>query len=434
MSRDMGRFLGEMIGTVVEIDPGSNGNCLGKFVRVRVLVDVSKPLKRILRVDVGDPDDVCIVMVEEAWSSVDNRNAVLGVKNSSAAVAAVLAVLNDKAAMGEMSRAVMVLVPKIKTPVRACEFRPISLYNVTYKLVAKVLANRLKDILEEIISPNQSAFVPGRLISDNVVVGFECLHALKNRKKGKVGWNINLVRSSFLEEDAEAILQLPLSIFPRQDSVLWHYDRYGNFSVKSAYKLAFQNNFSDLPSCSYGSHFIWKFIWNLPIPSKLKIFCWRICCNILPTKDLLCMRHIVASNFCELCGKGPETVDHAIWGCCKGLREEDLWLKADYFMKDFSQAFSLPSISRPPLSITVCWNPPPKGCLKLNVDATINKYAGKIGLGVVVRDYTGSLVFAAGIVAPLVVDVACAKGKALLAVGCYCGPAWCGGLGRLIVW
>ncbi|KAL5766820.1 hypothetical protein ACOSP7_017437 [Xanthoceras sorbifolium] len=60
----MGRFLGEMIGTVVEIDPGSNGNCLGKFVRVRVLVDVSKPLKRILRVDVGDPDDVCIVMVK----------------------------------------------------------------------------------------------------------------------------------------------------------------------------------------------------------------------------------------------------------------------------------------------------------------------------------------------------------------------------------
>ncbi|KAL5762184.1 hypothetical protein ACOSP7_018448 [Xanthoceras sorbifolium] len=84
-------------------------------------------------------------------------------------------------------------------------------------------------------------------------------------------------------------------------------------------------------------------------------------------------------------------------------------------MKDFTQAFSLPSISRPPLSITVCWNPPPKGCLKLNVDAAINKCAGKIGLGVVVRDYTGSLVFAAGIVAPLVVDVTCAEAKALLA-------------------
>ncbi|KAL5759944.1 hypothetical protein ACOSQ2_018782 [Xanthoceras sorbifolium] len=64
MSRDMGHFLGEMIGTVVEIDPGSSGNCLGKFVRVRVLVDVSKPLKRILRVDVGDPNDVCIVMLK----------------------------------------------------------------------------------------------------------------------------------------------------------------------------------------------------------------------------------------------------------------------------------------------------------------------------------------------------------------------------------
>lgn len=47
--------------------------------------------------------------------------------------------------------------------------------------------NRLKKILDMIISPTQAAFIPGRQITDNVIVGFECIHAINNRRKGKVG-------------------------------------------------------------------------------------------------------------------------------------------------------------------------------------------------------------------------------------------------------
>lgn len=68
------------------------------------------------------------------------------------------------------------------------DLRPISLCNVVYKIISKVLANRLKRLIDSIISETQSAFIPDRLITDNIMVAFEVMHYMKRKQKGKDNW------------------------------------------------------------------------------------------------------------------------------------------------------------------------------------------------------------------------------------------------------
>ena len=101
--------------------------------------------------------------------------------------AEVLDVLNGGNMPHGWNDTVIVLIPKIKNPEKLKDFMPISLCNVMYKLTSKVMANRLKKFLLEIISPSQSAFVPGHLITDNVLLAYELTHYLKSKNKGVNG-------------------------------------------------------------------------------------------------------------------------------------------------------------------------------------------------------------------------------------------------------
>ncbi|MCI24055.1 RNA-directed DNA polymerase (Reverse transcriptase) [Trifolium medium] len=67
------------------------------------------------------------------------------------------------------------------------DLRPISLCNVVYKLVAKLLANRPKGCLSKCVSEEQSAFVEGRSILDNALTAIEIIHVLKRKTRGNKG-------------------------------------------------------------------------------------------------------------------------------------------------------------------------------------------------------------------------------------------------------
>jgi hypothetical protein len=74
----------------------------------------------------------------------------------------------------------IVLIPKNKNPISLRDYRPIILCNVIYKVVSKCLVKRLRSLLQDMISPTQSAFILGRMITENAIIAFECIHALQN--------------------------------------------------------------------------------------------------------------------------------------------------------------------------------------------------------------------------------------------------------------
>jgi len=96
-------------------------------------------------------------------------------------------ILNNQESPEKINKTFIVLIPKGKDPKSPKDYRPISLCNVSMKIVTKVIANRIKSILPDVIDAEQSGFVEGRLITDNGLIAMECFHWLKKKRKGKKG-------------------------------------------------------------------------------------------------------------------------------------------------------------------------------------------------------------------------------------------------------
>lgn len=118
------------------------------------------------------------------------------------------------------------LIPKIKNPSKMKDLRPISLCNVSYKLISKVLANRLKVILPDITDENQSAFVPGWLITDNILMSLEIFHHMRHnhaKKRGLMALKLDMSNAYdrlALNEDLDKVTHCLLIYFSLGQRVL----------------------------------------------------------------------------------------------------------------------------------------------------------------------------------------------------------------------
>lgn len=87
------------------------------------------------------------------------------------------------------------LVPKKENPQGLQDFRPISLIGCAYKIISKVLTNRIKSVLPAVIDDCQSAFLEGRGALDSIVVANEWLHDAKTRKKKSMAFKVDFEKA-----------------------------------------------------------------------------------------------------------------------------------------------------------------------------------------------------------------------------------------------
>ncbi|XP_019197165.1 PREDICTED: uncharacterized protein LOC109191032 [Ipomoea nil] len=142
------------------------------------------------------------------------------------------------------------LIPKVPNPNCVKQFRPISLCNVSNKLITKIMSSRLKSISRKLIDPHQTSFVPGRQISDNILIYQEVLNSMKN-KKGKGGWmtmKIDLEKAydrlswDFIKDTVEDIDDLVFFGEATEQQALEMKRCLDTFCTCSGQKLSFQKS------------------------------------------------------------------------------------------------------------------------------------------------------------------------------------------------
>ncbi|GKE63736.1 putative RNA-directed DNA polymerase, eukaryota, reverse transcriptase zinc-binding domain protein [Tanacetum coccineum] len=83
---------------------------------------------------------------------------------------------SNRQILQEINHTIIALLPKVSTPSWINDYHPISCCNVIYKCISKIITNQIKDGLDDVVSMNQSAFIPGRSISDNIILTQELMH------------------------------------------------------------------------------------------------------------------------------------------------------------------------------------------------------------------------------------------------------------------
>jgi|UniRef100_A0A2N9ED81 hypothetical protein len=268
-------------------------------------------------------------------------------------------------------------------------------------------------------------------------------------------WKEGIIKSSFLPNEAEAILGIPLSSMHPKDTAVWSGTKNGIYSVRSGYHVLLSEGSRDCPGSSDISFEtqVWNAIWSLKIPAKVRHFLWRACHEALPTRTNLHFRHVIPDPRCANCNEVNETVLHALWQC-KQIREiwiavpwsssmlqnqylnfmelfhhchatlpatelqlfatttwliwhqrnrqwlnqqpvpvNQLMIHAQQFLSEFLAAqVSHSSTTGPPAPpIKVVWKPPQPGRYKANFDGAFFEESHEAGVGVIIRNHKGEV-------------------------------------------
>lgn len=150
-----------------------------------------------------------------------------------------------------------------------------------------------------------------------------------------------------------------------EDVLIWPLSSFGCYSVRSAYRMLMEAKNSSLSSSSspMAINVIWKKIWNLKVPNKVRHILWRAVKDSLPTKQNLRLRHIPLDDTSDGCNDYSESLLHILWLCDQA---RSVWMsdsgflfltqkKCRSFMEILETLFSVGSGFRSTLFATVAW-------------------------------------------------------------------------------
>ncbi|XP_012435476.1 uncharacterized protein LOC105762113 [Gossypium raimondii] len=135
-------------------------------------------------------------------------------------------------------------------------------------------------------------------------------------------WNEPLIDSIFSPEEAFLIRNIPLSSFPQENRVVWGGEGLGIYIVRSGYRLLLQT-----PNFTIREHTLFKQIWGLSCPPKIKIALWKFVNAYVPTKSSLYDKRIASDPTCPRCHLDVENVNHVFRLC---VFARDVWVALEY--------------------------------------------------------------------------------------------------------
>ncbi|XP_041026946.1 uncharacterized protein LOC121267144 [Juglans microcarpa x Juglans regia] len=268
-------------------------------------------------------------------------------------------------------------------------------------------------------------------------------------------WDMKeLVEQLFDKDEADIIVQIPISSSSSSGKMIWKGTSSGIFTVRSAYYMHKERSqaIKGQASSSHDFKKTWKFLWHLQVTPGDRVFMWRTCLNALPTQSNLFKRKIVDHPKCSICNLEEETATHALWECestrdvwsqclkslqkshfskmnmleifeaIAGIMDTDclqefamvakqIWWRRNEFI--FNQVFRHPntvvsaasqnlkmlkemegqrSSSVPTNSSITEWQAPPMHFHKLNWDVVVDKTRARVGIDIVVRNFEGKII------------------------------------------